>query len=153
MVLSAATNTTVAATAAKAATIGDSGSTRTVYAIVVVLVLVSIGLTVFTTMFWQRTRPTSTGRRPAERTGSSPRQRPMASAAADRREALPPRPRAVSVLDDDTTWEPDPWVPDASQPQQAPPDRYSGVRTSPRPAPRPAAPRPTGSRPPGEPLL
>ena len=91
MSLSAATNTTVATTA-KAATIGDSASTRTIYLIVAVLVVLAVAVVLFTVVFWRRTRPVAARVRPgapvattSRRAGNRGRAHPSGDDQADLR--------------------------------------------------------------------
>lgn len=64
--------TTVPDAASVSTSVGDPGSTRLVYLIVVVLVLIAVGLAFFAFTFWKRTRPGQEGVRKPVRRSSEP---------------------------------------------------------------------------------
>jgi len=77
MFLQGSTTVPVTAAASKASSVGDAGSTRLVYFIVVLLVLLGGSLAYFAYAYWRRTRPDASG--PGEQDQQSPRRDPYSS--------------------------------------------------------------------------
>ncbi len=130
-------STTVPATKAASSSVGDPGSTRVVYLIVVVLILLAIGLGWFAYTFWRRTRP---GSEPARRT--------------DPRRAEPTRsPTGRSGARQ--WWDDDDVTPPHRQRPVEPPPRAQRPPAGRSPAQRPPAQRTPAQRPsaPRDPLL